>query len=166
MISWNLVWMSCYWRLKLLCSLNPVTLVKHDRCQFLWRKQHWRYWSQQPPKQQIPYKFPDYVGISYLCYAYYMYSSSRPPWLAGPSNIWCMKFLILQFSPFSCHFLSRKSKYSSHHFILKHPQSLKVRDQVSHPYKTSKIIVLCNLNCFYVSVRKKINLFGNFSRFH
>jgi len=39
----------------------------------------------------------------------------------------------MQFSPSSCYFLFRRTKYS-HHFVLSHPQSVfsfRVRDQVS-----------------------------------
>jgi hypothetical protein len=35
-----------------------------------------------------------------------------------------MKLLIMLFSPFSCHFLPLRSKYSPQHRILKHPQSM------------------------------------------
>jgi hypothetical protein len=34
-----------------------------------------------------------------------------------------MKFLIMQFSPTSCHFIPLWSKYSPQHPIFKHPQS-------------------------------------------
>jgi hypothetical protein len=57
-----------------------------------------------------------------------------------------MKLLIMQFSRISHHFISLQTKYSPQHIVLKHPQSmfpLNVRDQVSHPYRTTgKIIVL------------------------
>jgi putative component of membrane protein insertase Oxa1/YidC/SpoIIIJ protein YidD len=60
-----------------------------------------------------------------------------------------MQLLIMQFSPTSCHFIPLRSKYSKHP-VLKHPQSmfsLNVRDQVSHPYKTTgKTIVFIYLN--------------------
>jgi hypothetical protein len=52
----------------------------------------------------------------------------------------------VQSSPASRHFLPHWSKYSPHHSVHKHPQSmssLSVRPQVSHPYKiTGRIIVL------------------------
>jgi hypothetical protein len=51
-----------------------------------------------------------------------------------------MKFLIMQSSPASHHFFPLRSRYSPQHPILKHPQSVfffNVRDQVSHPYKTT-----------------------------
>jgi hypothetical protein len=56
-----------------------------------------------------------------------------------------MKVLIMQFSPASCHFISLRSKYSpqrpSNTFSA--CSSLNVREQVSHPYRTTgKIIVL------------------------
>jgi hypothetical protein len=46
-----------------------------------------------------------------------------------------MKFLIMQFSPTSCHFISLWSKYSPQHSVLKHPQSLYLLYT-----KTSKIV--------------------------
>jgi hypothetical protein len=56
-----------------------------------------------------------------------------------------VKFIIMQFSPRSA-FLPFRSKYPPQHSVLKNPQScssLKVRDQVSHPYSTTgKITVL------------------------
>jgi hypothetical protein len=64
----------------------------------------------------------------------------------SPDNIWqriqIMKLLNMQFSPASCHFILLRSKYSPQLPVLKLCSSLNVRDQVSHPYKTSKIIVL------------------------
>jgi hypothetical protein len=51
----------------------------------------------------------------------------------------------MYFSPLPCHLVPLRPKYSPQHPTLKHPQPtfLKVRDQVSHPYKTTgKIIVL------------------------
>ncbi|PNF25245.1 hypothetical protein B7P43_G13294, partial [Cryptotermes secundus] len=59
-----------------------------------------------------------------------------------------MKLLIMQFSPTSCHFISLRSKYSPKKNTLfsntlRLRSSLNVRDQVSHPYRTTgKIIVL------------------------
>jgi hypothetical protein len=56
-----------------------------------------------------------------------------------------MKFLIMQFSPTSCHFVSLWSKYSPPHPVstVSLCSSLNVRDQVSHPYRTTgNIIVL------------------------
>jgi hypothetical protein len=35
-----------------------------------------------------------------------------------------MKLLIMTFSPTSCHFISLRSKYSTQHPVLKHPQSM------------------------------------------
>jgi hypothetical protein len=37
-----------------------------------------------------------------------------------------MKLLVMQFPPISCHFISLRSKYSSQHPVLKHPQSVVV----------------------------------------
>jgi hypothetical protein len=69
-----------------------------------------------------------------------------PPWFHHSDDTWRrvkvtrMKLLIVQLSPTSCNFIPLWTKYS-----FQHPQStffLNVRDQVSHPYKTTgKIIV-------------------------
>jgi hypothetical protein len=52
----------------------------------------------------------------------------------------------VQLSPFSHYFIHLRSKYSPQHPVLEHPHlssSLNVRDQVSHPYKTTgRIMVL------------------------
>jgi hypothetical protein len=50
-----------------------------------------------------------------------------------------MMILIIQFCPAVCNFPSLNSIYSPQHLIFKHLNlcsSLRVRDQVSHPYKT------------------------------
>jgi hypothetical protein len=56
-----------------------------------------------------------------------------------------VKFIIVQFSPWSV-FLPFRSKYLPQHSVLKTLSlcsSLKVRDQVSHPYSTTgKMTVL------------------------
>jgi hypothetical protein len=61
-----------------------------------------------------------------------------------------MKLLIMQFCPVSCYILPVRPKYILQHHILKHPQlcsSLIVRQEVSHPHKTTgKVMVLQNLN--------------------
>jgi hypothetical protein len=83
----------------------------------------------------------------------YMHSSSphscympcpSPPWFDHSNYTWrrvqVMK-LIMQFSPTSYHFISLRSKYSPQHPVLRYPHSLcsslNVRDQVSHPYRTT-----------------------------
>jgi hypothetical protein len=51
----------------------------------------------------------------------------------------------VQLPPFSHHLIPLRSKYSSQNPVLKHfslCSSLSVRDQVSHPYKTTGRIVL------------------------
>ena len=57
-----------------------------------------------------------------------------------------IKLLTVQFSPVSCYFPIRQVKYLPQHPILKHPlslsSSLNVKDQVSHPHKTGKIICI------------------------
>jgi hypothetical protein len=42
-----------------------------------------------------------------------------------------IKFLIMQFSPVSCYFLSLRSKYSPRHTILKHAKSVFQREKFS-----------------------------------
>jgi len=51
----------------------------------------------------------------------------------------------MQISQSSGYFMPLRSKHFLHYSILEHPQpifSLSVRDQVLHPYKTGKIIVM------------------------
>jgi hypothetical protein len=76
---------------------------------------------------------------------------SHTPRANYSNNTWLrvqiMKLFIMQFSPFSCHLISLRSKYIPKHPVLKHPpclcSSLNVWDHVSHPYGTTgKIIVL------------------------
>jgi hypothetical protein len=104
-----------------------------------------------------------YLGLFLLVFPpiTYMHSSSAPfvlhdlpisSSLIDHSNyIWwrvkvkVMNLPTMQPSPTSCHFISLWSKYSPQHPVLKHSLcfSYNVRDQVSHPYRTTgKIIVL------------------------
>jgi hypothetical protein len=84
------------------------------------------------------------------------------PWLDLPTDIWVwvqiMKFLIVQIPPFSCHLIPLRSKYSSQNPVLKHLSlcsSLSVRDQVSHPYKTTgRIMVLYILTFTFLDSRR------------
>jgi hypothetical protein len=67
-----------------------------------------------------------------------------------------MQLLIMQFSPTSCHFIPLRSKYSPKHPVLNLCSSLNVRDQFSHPYKTTgKIIVYVVYSFVY------FNLYSN-----
>jgi hypothetical protein len=74
-----------------------------------------------------------------------------------------MKFNILQFSPWSI-FLPFRSKYLPQHTVLKKTlslcSSLKVRDQVSHPYSTTGKITVPYILIFrvflYETGRQKI----------
>jgi hypothetical protein len=63
----------------------------------------------------------------------YMPCPSHPPWLDHSNYIWrrvqVMKFLIMQFSPTSCHFIPLRSALFSNTLSL--CSSLNVRDQVS-----------------------------------
>jgi hypothetical protein len=72
-----------------------------------------------------------------------------------------MKLLIVQLPPFSCYFILLWSEYSPQDHVLKHPQfiysSLNVRDQVSHPYKTTgRITVLYILTFTFLDTRRNI----------
>jgi hypothetical protein len=87
-----------------------------------------------------------HFNIVNLCY---MPCQSHTPWLDHSNCTWrrvqVMKLLIMQFSPASCHLIPlRSSALSSNTLSL--CSSLNVRDQVSHPCRTtSKMIVLCIL---------------------
>jgi hypothetical protein len=67
----------------------------------------------------------------------------------------------MQFSPTCCHLIPLQSKHFSEHPVLKHSlfSSLDIRDQVSHPYKsTSRIIVHhISIYIFVYSRREKKN---------
>jgi hypothetical protein len=71
------------------------------------------------------------------------------PDLMTLNNIWWIlqftKLLVMQSSLASCHFIPPMSKYSAEHPVLIRPHSMLFPacegDQVSHPYKTGKIIV-------------------------
>jgi hypothetical protein len=58
----------------------------------------------------------------------YMPHPSHPPWLDYCNYTWwklqITKLLIMQFSPFSCHLISLRSKYLPQHLVLKQPQSI------------------------------------------
>jgi hypothetical protein len=60
----------------------------------------------------------------------------------------------MQFSPLSHHLILFRSKYPSQHPVLKHPlslcSSLDLRDQVSHPYRTTGKIIALYISKFYV----------------
>jgi len=70
----------------------------------------------------------------------------------------------MQSSPISHHFIPLRSKYSPQHPVLKYSQSivlLSVRDQVSHPYRTTcKIIVLYILIVTFLQRRRKDKRFS------
>jgi len=60
-----------------------------------------------------------------------------------------MKLFIMQSSPFSRHFLLLRFIYSPQHPVLRHPESIFlpwVRDQVSHPYRATVVILTQNIN--------------------
>jgi hypothetical protein len=78
--------------------------------------------------------------LSHACYACYMPRLSHLPWFHHPNvwrNVQIMKPLTTQSSPASHSFLSLRSKYSHTPFSSTHNlcSSLRVRDQVSKPYK-------------------------------
>jgi hypothetical protein len=81
--------------------------------------------------------------------ACYIPCLSHPHWLHHSNSIrrkkQVMKLLIMEVSS-SCHFIPLRSKYSLQQSVLKYLQStlcssLNVRDQVSHPYKTTEKII-------------------------
>jgi hypothetical protein len=58
----------------------------------------------------------------------------------------------MHFSPLSCQFIPLRTEYSPEHPVLKHPQfmflPLNIRDQVSHPYRTTGKIILSYILIF------------------
>jgi hypothetical protein len=66
-------------------------------------------------------------------------------------NMQVIKLFIMQLYPTCCHFTSFRSKYSPQHPVLKHPQfvtSPNVRDQISHPCRTTGKIIVWNILIF------------------
>jgi hypothetical protein len=70
-----------------------------------------------------------------------------------------MKLLTVQLSPFYCYFIPLWSKYSPRTLfsnILIICSSLNVRDQVSHPYKTTgRVMVLYILTFTFLDTRQE-----------
>jgi len=64
-----------------------------------------------------------------------------------------MKLLIMESSPVSCHFLPLLSTLFSHTLNLW--SSLTVRDQVSHPYKTTGNIIIVYILTFKILDRRQ-----------
>jgi hypothetical protein len=89
---------------------------------------------------------------------------SRPPHsplFDLPNNIWGgvqnMKLLIVQLSAFSCYFIPLLVQifFSEPSSQTPSPSSLSVRDQVSHPYKTTgRIMVLYILTFTFLGSRR------------
>jgi hypothetical protein len=77
-----------------------------------------------------------------------MARQSHPPWPDYSNYTWrrvhIMKLLVTQFSPFTGQLIPLRSKYPPQHLLSNSLcSSLNVRDQVSHPYRTTaKIIFL------------------------
>jgi hypothetical protein len=80
---------------------------------------------------------------------------SHPPWLDNSNYTWrkfqVMKLLIMQFSPASYHFIPLRSKYSLQHMFsntISLYSSLNIRDQISHPYRTTDKIIVFHILIF------------------
>jgi hypothetical protein len=82
------------------------------------------------PCDLFPSGFPINILDAFLSspHSCYMPCPSRPPWLDHFNYTWrrvqVMKLLIMQYLPTSRHFISLPSKYSPHHLVLEHPQSM------------------------------------------
>jgi hypothetical protein len=78
----------------------------------------------------LSFRFSDqnFVYFYHLSHACYMYRSSDPPWFDRHNNIWfnvqVTKFLIMDSSPVFRHSSPLMSKYSLHHSVFRHPQSV------------------------------------------
>jgi hypothetical protein len=80
------------------------------------------------PNGLFPSGFPINILYAFLFpHSCYM-SCPSPPWLEHSNYIWrgvqVMKFLNLQFSSVSHHFIYLRSKYSLQHPVFKHPQCM------------------------------------------
>ena len=121
-------------------SWRPIFLLFSHLCLGLRKWSFPLRFSHQSPVHTSP--------LTNLCYITRPSHSSR---LYQPNNIWWggvrnSRPLIMQFSPLPYYFVPLRPKYSPQHLILKNLSrrfSTTVRGQVSHPYKTTrKIIVL------------------------
>jgi hypothetical protein len=69
-----------------------------------------------------------FLRISRLPHARLMPRPSHPPWFNDPNNIWWrvqnMELCVMQFSPWSRHFIPLRSKYSSKHAVPIQPKSV------------------------------------------
>ena len=108
--------------------LQSILILTSDHCVWL-------------PSSLFPSGFPTTTLYTLLfspahaiCPAHHILLDFRNIW--WPVQI--IKLLIMQFSPFSCYCLPRRTKYLPEHPILKQPSSVfssSVRDLVSHPYQ-------------------------------
>jgi hypothetical protein len=105
-------------------------------------------------------------GISFA-HACYMPCPSNPLWLAHSSYIWwriqVAKLLIMTFFPTSCYFNPLRSTYILLSTLFSNTLSLgfsfNVRDQVSHPYRTTgKIIVFYILIFMFLDSRQEASI--------
>jgi hypothetical protein len=93
----------------------------------------------------------------------YMPRPSHLPRLHYSNYTWrrvqIMKLFIMQYSLFSCHIISLRSKYLPQHSVLKHPHSMflpNVRHKAWQPYRTTGKVIVLNIKKYSVtSVRKR-----------
>jgi hypothetical protein len=88
-----------------------------------------------------------YMHSLSLSRSWYMPCPSHPPWLEQSNYTWwnvqVMKLLTMSFSPISCLFVPNILLSALFSNTLSQGSSLNVRNQVSHPYRTTgKIIVI------------------------
>jgi hypothetical protein len=104
----------------------------------------------------FPSGFPTKILYAFsFHHACYMPYPSYPPWLHHSNYTWrraqVMKLLVMQFFPTSRHFISLQCKHSPQTLfanILSLCSSLNVRDQVSHPYRTTNNIIVLYIIIF------------------
>jgi hypothetical protein len=108
------------------------------------------------PSGLFSFDFPTKSLCAFFFAPYMLHAQpSHLPWLDRSNYTWwrveVMKLFFIEFSPPSLHFIPLFSKYSPQHPVLKYSQSVflrNIRNQISHPYKTTGKIIVLNILIF------------------